>query len=233
MNKFMAAAVAAAAILGAAPAAAAKLALSPQPGAAQKLREANGKPALQSEAEGSTVALVVQSDTLDAAGFPTFLLAVHNSGSNPLALAASNVTVRADDRSLRLYSVEDLRNMARDRLAIAESQVNSISRPGVLGASPRTGYVARRGGGYLVDPNPPVGSTKQVLAEAKARIAAANAGLAEADTFGFKPLVVAPGANSWTGLTLAPLPKGASTLQVAITLGNETHTFAFTVNRAP
>jgi hypothetical protein len=179
------------------------------------------------------VALVVLSETLDTAGSPTFLLALHNAGSSPVTLAAGDVSVRAGGRSVRIYSVEDLKRVARDRLAIAESQVNAMSRPGVLGASSRTGYVTRRGGGYLVDPNPPVGSKKHVLAESEARIAAANAALAEADTLGFRPLVLAPGADGWTGLILAPLPKGAAALQVVVALGAETHTFDFAVNRGP
>jgi hypothetical protein len=107
-----------------------------------------------------------------------------------------------------------------------------MDRPGALGAPhSSTGYVALPGGGYLQDPDPPRGSKKRVLAEANRRLAAADSALAEADSLGFRPVVLAPGAGGWTGLSLAALPKGASTLTITVTLGADSHRFELTIDR--
>jgi hypothetical protein len=224
--------VAVATLLGAPPVAGAALSLKPQPAAGQMLREHAGRPAIQSELAGTTVALVVQSATLDETGSASFLLALQNSGSEPISLGAANLVVRAGDRKVRVYSVEDLKEAARDMQLLARSHINAMDGPGVLGASQaRAGYVTLPGGGYLEDPNPPQGSKKQVLAEAHRRLAAAEAALAQADSLGFRPVVLAPGAGGWTGLTLAALPKAASTLVVSVTLGADTHRFELTIDR--
>jgi hypothetical protein len=224
--------VVAAAILGAPPAAAATLSLKPRPAAGQMLREHSGRPAIQSELAGTTAALVVQSATFDEAGSPSFMLALQNSGSEPLRLDAANLSVRAGDRKVRVYSVEDLKAAARDLKLLAQSHVNAMDGSGVLGApQTRAGYVALPGGGYLQDPDPPRGSKKRVIEEARRRIAAADEALAEADSLGFRPVALAPGAGGWTGVTLAPLPKGASSLTITVTLGAETHRFDLTIDR--
>jgi len=160
--------VAVATLLGVSPATAATpatLSLKPKPAAGQKLREHGGRPALQSELTSTTAALVVQSVTLDEAGSASFLLALQNSGAEPLSLGAANLVVRAGDRNVRVYSIDDLKKAARDLQLVAQSHVNAMDRRGVLGApSVQAGYVALPGGGYLQDPNPPRGSKKQVLA---------------------------------------------------------------------
>jgi hypothetical protein len=225
--------VAVATILGASPAAGATLSLKPKPAAGQMLRERAGQPAIQSQLAGTTAALVVQSATLDETGSASFLLALQNSGSVPLSLGPNNLIVRAGDRKVRVYSIEDLKAAARDLKLVAQSHVNAMDRPGVLGASAQVvaGYVKLPDGRYLQDPDPPQGSKKKVLAEANRRIAAADAALAEADSLGFRPVVLAPGASGWTGLTLGTLPKGASTLTITVTLGADTHRFELTIDR--
>jgi hypothetical protein len=224
--------VAVAAILAGSPAVGATLKLRPEPAAGQMLRESAGRPAIQSELAATTAALVVQSATLDETGSASFLLALQNSGSEPIRLAAANLTVRAGDRKVRVYSVEDLKAAASDLKLLAQSHVDAMDRPGVLGASPvRAGYVVLPGGRYLEDPNPPQGSKQQVIAEAKRRIAAADAALARADTLGFRPVDLAPGAGGWTGFTLAPLPKSASTLVITVALGADIHRFELAIDR--
>jgi hypothetical protein len=224
--------VAVATLLGVSPAVGATLSLKPKPAAGQMLRDHSGQPAIQSELARTTVALVVQSVTLDESGAAGFLLALQNSGPEPLSLDAANLIVRAGDRKVRVYSVEDLKVAARDLKLLAQSHVNAMDRPGALGATQaRAGYVALPGGGYLQDPDPPQGSKKRVLAEANRRIAAADAALAEADSLGFRPVVLAPGASGWTGLTLAALPKGASTLTITVALGADAHRFELTIDR--
>jgi hypothetical protein len=158
---------------------------------------------------------------------------LQNSGSVPLSLGPDNLIVRAGDRKVRVYSIEDLKAAARDLKLVAQSHVNAMDRPGVLGASAQVvaGYVKLPDGRYLQDPDPPQGSKKKVLAEANRRIAAADAALAEADSLGFRPVVLAPGASGWTGLTLGTLPKGASTLTITVTLGADTHRFELTIDR--
>jgi hypothetical protein len=196
------------------------------------LRERAGHPAIQSELAGTTAALVVQSMSLDETGSASFLLAMQNSGSEAIRLAAANLTVRAGDRKVRVYSVEDLKAAANDLKLLAESHIHAMDRRGVLGASQaRAGYVVLPGGRYLEDPNPPHGSKQQVIAEAKRRIASADATLAQADTLGFREVDLAPGAGGWTGFTLAPLPKSASTLAITVTLGADVHTFELTIER--
>lgn len=224
--------VVASALFGVSPAAAAALSLKPTPAPAQKLREHNGRPALQSVLPGSTAALVVQSVTLDEDGSASFLLALQNSGAAPQSLAAGDVVVRAGDRKVRVYSAEDLKKAASDLKLLAQSHVTAMDRP-VLGAQAvRAGYVALPGGrGYLQDPNPPTGSRKEVLAEARRRITAADAALAQAETLGFRPVVLAPGAGGWTGLTLAALPRKAGTVSISVTLGADTHVFELAVGR--
>jgi hypothetical protein len=224
--------VAVATILGVSPATGATLSLKPKPATGQMLRERAGQPAIQSELAGTTAALVVQSVTLDETGSASFLLALQNSGPQPLSLGADNLIVRAGDRKVRVYSVEDLKERARDLKLLAQSHVHAMDRAGVLGASQvRAGYVQLPGGGYLQDPDPPQGSKKKALAEANRRIAAADAALAEADSLGFRPVVLAPGASGWTGLTLGAVPRGASTLTITVTLGADTHRFELAIDR--
>jgi hypothetical protein len=225
--------VAVATILGVSPAAGATLSLKPKPATGQMLRERAGQPAIQSELAGTTAALVVQSVTLDETGSASFLLALQNSGPQPLSLGADNLIVRAGDRKVRVYSVEDLKERARDLKLLAQSHVHAMDRAGVLGASAQVvaGYVRLPGGGYLQDPDPPQGSKKKVLAEANRRIAAADAALAEADSLGFRPVVLAPGASGWTGLTLGAVPRGATTLTITVTLGADTHRFELAIDR--
>jgi hypothetical protein len=151
--------VAVATLLGVSPAVGATLSLKPKPAAGQMLRDHSGQPAIQSELARTTVALVVQSVTLDESGAAGFLLALQNSGPEPLSLDAANLIVRAGDRKVRVYSVEDLKVAARDLKLLAQSHVNAMDRPGALGATQaRAGYVALPGGGYLQDPDPPQGS---------------------------------------------------------------------------
>jgi len=223
--------VVAAAVLAVSPAAAATLSLKPKPAAGQILRDHAGQPALQSELSDTKAALVVQSVTLDETGSASFLLALQNSGSKPLSLSAANLVVRAGNRNVAVYSVEDLKKAARDLKLLAQSHINAMDQTGVLGASSVAGYVSLPGGGYLQDPDPPRGSKKQVIAEANRRIAAADAALAQADILGFRPVVMAPGAGGWTGLTLATLPKGAGTLTITVTLGGDTHVFELEIDR--
>lgn len=212
------------------------LTLTPQPNATQKLGVASGKPALQSEARASSVVLVLQTVTVDAKAAPIFLIGVHNGQAAPLPVAAKAVTAKADGDSLRVFTAEDLRKAAQDRLTIAESELRArTNRPAAsgLGQSSKLGYVQSRGGEYLVDTTPHAGSNKQLIADAQARIDAARIALKDADAAGFKPLTVAPGDNAWTPMTLAPLPKAAAALQVSLTLAGETHTFAYAVTRQP
>lgn len=224
--------VAVASVLAATPALGATLSLEPQPAAGQVLREHAGRPAIQSQLAGTTAALVVQSVTLDDTGSASFLLALQNSGSEPIRLTAADLKVRAGDRKIRVYSVEDLKEAATDLKLLAQSHIDSMDRPGVLGAPQvRAGYVVLPGGRYLEDPNPPRGSKQQVIAEAKRRIAAADAALTRAETLGFRPVDLGPGAGGWTGFTLAALPKSASTLVVTVTLGADTHRFELAVGR--
>src|SRR4051794_34237273 len=113
--------VAVAAILGASPAPGATLSLKPKPADGQVLREHAGQPAIQSGLASTTAALVIQSVTVDETGSASFLLALQNSGSGPLSLGAANLEVLAGDRKVRVYSVKDLKEAARDLKLLAQS----------------------------------------------------------------------------------------------------------------
>ncbi|WP_395670673.1 hypothetical protein [Phenylobacterium sp.] len=226
------AAVMMAALLAASPAAAATLSLTGKPRAGQVLREHSERPAIQSEARSTTAALVVQSVRLDENGSADFLLALQNSGSETIRLNAGDLVVQAGDKLVRVYSVEELKAAARDMKLLAQSHISAMAQPGVLGgAAARAAYVALPDGRYLEDPNPPKGSKAQVLAEANRRLAAAEAASTRAETAGFRRVVLAPGAGGWTGLTLAALPKAATTLQISVTLGADIHRFELAIDR--
>lgn len=211
------------------------LSFAPQPSGAQKLGVASGKPAVQSDGKAVSAVLVLQTESVDDGASPVFMLGVSNAGANPLTVTPKAVGVKADGRTLRLFTAEDLRQAAQDRLEIAKSQLRARTeaKAGAFGQNSDTGYVQTKGGRYLVDQTPQVGSNKKLAADAQARIDDAPAQFALADAVGFKPLTVAPGASAWTPMTFTAVPKSATTLVITFGAGNETHIFTYAVSRQP
>lgn len=210
------------------------LTYTPQPSATQKAGVASGKPALQSDGRSVNVVLVLQTPTADAKAVPVFLIGVHNAGAKPLSVATKALSASADGSDLHVFTADELRQLADNRLKIAESQLNArTDRRAGLGQSSSMGYVQSRGGTYLVDTTPQYGSNKKLAAEAQTRIDEAKADLAAAEVIGLKPLTVAPGESAWTPLSVATLPDGAASLQVTLAAAGETHIFTYAVSRKP
>ncbi|KRB42517.1 MAG: hypothetical protein V4514_07580 [Pseudomonadota bacterium] len=222
------------ALAAASTAAADTLTFTPQPSASQKLGVASGKPALQSDGRAVSAVLVLNNATLDAAAAPIFLVGVHNAAAAPLNITIKSISAKAGETVVHVFTAEELRKSAQDHLTIAQSQLRARTDPNAgLGQSSNIGYVRKPGGAYLVDTTPQVGSNKRLAAEAQVRVEAATAALASADAAGFKPATIAAGENAWIPMTLAALPKKASTLQLTLTAAGETHVFTYAVTRQP
>jgi hypothetical protein len=217
------------------PAAAAGISLTPQPAAGETLGQANGRPALQSDGRAVGVVLVLQQEPAEAAGSPIFLLGVHNSGAAPLGLTLKAVVANADGAAVRVLSGEEMKAGAQTRLAVANAELSSATDrfDHRLGKTSTQAYVPLKGGGYAMDDRPLSGSRAHLAEEARKRVEEAKAAVAVADAIAFKPATIPPGDNAWTPVVLTAVPRGAATLQVAVTLAGETHTFAYAVTRLP